>query len=65
METKLLSITEAADILGLKVSTLHEWTSKKKIEHVRVGGLIKFEQEAIERFIEANRIAVKSTDDRN
>ncbi len=56
MDSKLLSIREAAELLGLKVSTLHDWTSKRKINHVRVGRLVKFERETIEKFIRANRV---------
>ena len=60
MEGKLISMADAAELLGLKASTLHKWTMQQKIDHVRIGGLIKFEQDAVEKFIIDNRIPAKS-----
>lgn len=56
MDSQLISIQEAAKALGLKVSTLYNWVCDRKIDFVRVGRLVKFEPETLERFIRDNRV---------
>ncbi len=40
---ELLTINEASEYLGVKKSTLYSWSFQKKIPHVKVGKLLKFE----------------------
>lgn len=51
---KLLSVKETAELLGLKVSTLYAWVHRKKIPYVKAGGKLKFIEEQMNGFIEAN-----------
>jgi excisionase family DNA binding protein len=53
---KLLHVNEVCGTLGIKESTLRKWIFNRRIPFVRVGRLVKFEPEAIQRFIEENRV---------
>ena len=52
---KLLSLSETAEILGVKPPTLYNWISEQKITVVKVGRLVKFDPEDIRQFIEKNK----------
>ena len=53
---KLLTIKEAADILGVSVNTIYKWTSAKKIPYVKVGGRVMFDPDDLEAWIEARKV---------
>lgn len=48
---KLLTVNEVAAKLHVKVPTLYTWTRQNKIEHFRIGRLIRFDSEQVERFL--------------
>jgi excisionase family DNA binding protein len=50
----LLSIPEAAALLGIKTWTMRQWLSQRKIAYVKVGRLTKLRPEDITAFIERN-----------
>ncbi|MHA2061910.1 MAG: helix-turn-helix domain-containing protein [Candidatus Sifarchaeia archaeon] len=47
----LMTIEEAANYLGIRLSTLYKYTSARKIPHVKVGRLVKFRQEDLENWV--------------
>lgn len=51
---RLIGIDQAAEILGVKRSTIYQWVSMKKIKHIKVGRLVKFRESDLKEFIEAN-----------
>lgn len=51
----LLSVPEAAALLGVKTWTMRAWLSQRKIAYVKVGRLTKLRPEDITAFIERNR----------
>jgi excisionase family DNA binding protein len=51
----LLSVPEAAALLGIKTWTMRQWISQRRITFIKVGRLVKFRQVDIEGFIEQNR----------
>jgi len=53
---KLLNVQEAADYLGLKVSTLYEWVSEKRIPYIKAGRLVKFDLADLDSFIEKSKV---------
>jgi excisionase family DNA binding protein len=56
----LLNIKQTAKILGIREKTLRDWVWRKKIPHTKPGGdNVKFEPEAIRRFIARSRIPAK------
>ena len=55
MERRLMSISEAAEYLGVKKSTLYDWVSLRKIPFVKCGRLTKFDIKEIDRWIELKK----------
>src|SRR5262245_31965047 len=51
----LLSVPQTAELLGIKVWTLQQWLSQRRIAFVKVGRLTKLRPEDIAAFIERNR----------
>ena len=48
---RLLNVREAAEILGLKPSTLYQWVYERRIAHVKLGSAVRFRLSAIEKLI--------------
>ena len=57
--TKLLTMDEAAAYLGLRKSTLYESISKKHVEHIRVGRLVKFQVKHLDRYIAQHTVKAR------
>ena len=55
---KLLSIGEAADILGVKVETIYSWVHTKQIPYYKIGRLLKFKWRELEEWIQSKRVEV-------
>ena len=54
---KLVRLTCAAELLGLKPSTLRDWFLKRKhLDFVKAGRAVCVTEDSIERFIAANTI---------
>jgi excisionase family DNA binding protein len=53
---RLLNIQQAAEYLGLKVSTLYKWVSQKRIPFFRSGRLLKFDVNELDKFIEKTKV---------
>lgn len=55
---KLISATKAADILGLKESTLaqYRWRGDKRLPWVKLGKSIRYKKSDIEAFIERSTV---------
>lgn len=51
---RLLSVNEAASMLGLKASTLYRWAEERKLPVVKFGRSVRFRLKDIERFITTN-----------
>jgi excisionase family DNA binding protein len=54
--SRLLKIDEAAAYLGVSPLTVYDWISKRKIEHVKVGRLVRFKESTLEKWIEKNTV---------
>lgn len=48
---KLLSAKEVAEILGVEILTIYDWVYKKKIEHIKIGKLLRFNPETLQNYI--------------
>ena len=61
--TRLLTIEQTAEYLGVKPATIRSWILKReKIEVVKVGRLIRIKESSVQRFIEKNTIPPRSED---
>ncbi len=56
---RLLSVPEAAEMLGLSRHTLNQWVSQGRIPHVKLGRRTLFEPNDLEELIENNRVKPK------
>jgi excisionase family DNA binding protein len=56
MTERLLNVTEAAAMLGLKRSTLYQWAYERRIAHVKIGGALRFRLSAIEKLIAKSEV---------
>ncbi len=54
---KLLTPDEMADLLGVKKSTIYQWTHQGFIPHVKLGNLVRFRVSAINKWIEKSATA--------
>jgi excisionase family DNA binding protein len=49
---KLLIPQEMADILGVKASTIYQWTHQGFIPHVKLGRFVRFDEAAVMKWVE-------------
>ncbi len=54
-EKRLLSVEEAARYLGVRKSTIYSWAWRRKIPSVKMGRRLLFDQEDLDRMIEAGK----------
>ncbi|CAG1066002.1 hypothetical protein BAC1_01599 [uncultured bacterium] len=52
----LLSVKEAAALLGIKDATLRKWVQQRRITFYRIGRHPKFKQQDLDRFLEQLRV---------
>ncbi len=48
---RLLTIPEAAALLGVKAQTLYLWVSQKRVPHRKIGRLVRFMDADLEEFV--------------
>jgi len=60
MQKEFLSIEDVAIYLGIKKSTLYSKVKSGEIPHYRLGRLLKFRKEDIDRWMEGNRQKIVS-----
>ena len=51
-QKEILSSEEAADFLGISINSSYEWVSQKRVPYMKVGGLLKFKTEHLEKWLE-------------
>ncbi len=54
-EKRLISVEDAARYLGVKKSTIYSWAWRRKIPSVKMGRRLLFDQEDLDRMIEAGK----------
>ena len=56
IERRLMTIQEASQYTGLSTHTLYTMVSQKRIPHVKLGRLVKFDREALEKWIKQQSV---------
>ncbi|MDO8734537.1 MAG: helix-turn-helix domain-containing protein [Elusimicrobiota bacterium] len=56
---KLMNIQDAADLLGIKKSTLYQWVSQHKIPYYKIGRLVKFSPSKLEAWVKKREVLKK------
>jgi excisionase family DNA binding protein len=57
--SQLLTVQQAADALGLKVSTIRAWLLRRKLPRVSCGRAVRIPAQAIAEFIERNTVPAR------
>ena len=52
---KLLSVQEASELLGVKVSTLYSWIHQGFVPHIKLGRLVKFSTSDLSQWVEERK----------
>jgi len=58
---RLLTPEQIAELLGVKQSTIYQWTHQGFIPHVKVGRLVRFREADIEKWLEKRSAKGRST----
>jgi len=53
---RLLDVTEAAEYLGISAKTLYNWVSQRKVPFFKVGNMVRFDLQELDRFIKEHTI---------
>lgn len=53
----LVSTKELSVLLSIPEKTLRNWTSQKKIPHYKIGALVRFNQQEIQRWYQARKVS--------
>ncbi|MDP8213047.1 MAG: helix-turn-helix domain-containing protein [Candidatus Zapsychrus exili] len=52
----LLTVKQIADKLAIKQSTVYQWTHMGFMPYVRIGKCIRFDEKAIEKWLDGRKI---------
>jgi excisionase family DNA binding protein len=55
---KYLSVQELSSYLNVKVKTIYSWISLKEIPHLKLGRLVRFDKEEIDRWIKQKKVDI-------
>jgi excisionase family DNA binding protein len=59
---ELLTPEEVSDLTGLSVETLAQWRSQKKhFPFIKLGRLVRYDREDVDRYFETCRVSVSQT----
>jgi len=53
---RLLDVNEAAEYLGISAKTLYNWVSQRKVPFFKVGNMVRFDLQELDRFIKEHTI---------
>ena len=54
--SRLLTMDEASEYLGISKLTLYGWVSARKLGFVKVGRLVKFKQQDLDKWIDQHTV---------
>ena len=55
--TKLLSPQELSDVLNISIETVYAWTSQKRIPYIKMGRLVRFNVDEVNKWLERQRVS--------
>ena len=47
----LLTIQQAAEYTGIKAQTLYKWVSERKVPHIKLGRLLRFDHRLLDEWL--------------
>ena len=54
--TKLLSPQELSEVLSISIETVYAWTSQKRIPYIKMGRLVRFNADEVNRWLERQKV---------
>ena len=54
--TKLLSPQELSEVLSISIETVYAWTSQKRIPYIKMGRLVRFNMDEVNKWLERQRV---------
>lgn len=61
MQSRLMTVREVAERLGLRESTIRAWLLHRRLPHVKCGRAVRIPTEAIDQFIAENTVPARDT----
>ena len=61
--TKLLSPQELSDVLSISIETVYAWTSQKRIPYIKMGRLVRFNADEVNKWLEKQRVKASERED--
>lgn len=55
-ERRYLSPKELSQYLGIATQTVYEWVSQKKIAYIKMGRLVRFDQQEIDELLKMKKV---------
>ena len=55
---KLLSPQELSAALSISIETVYAWTSQKRIPYIKMGRLVRFNADEVNKWLERQRVKV-------
>ncbi|SPP65228.1 Transcriptional regulator (fragment) [Nitrospira lenta] len=59
MSSTFLTMNEAAEYLGVSKLTLYGWVSARKLTFIKVGRLVKFKQDQLDKWIDLHTVKAR------
>ena len=56
--TKLLSPQELSEVLSISIETVYAWTSQKRIPFIKMGRLVRFNVDEVNKWLDRQRVKV-------
>ena len=56
MNKRCLGIKGVSEYLGVTVNTLYSWVCQKRIPYIKVGRLVRFDMDKIQKWLELNTV---------
>lgn len=57
--SRLLTMVEASEYLGISKLTMYGWVSARKIRFVKIGRLVKFKQQDLDQWIDRHTVIAR------
>ena len=52
---KLIDIMQLSDLISVKPKTIYDWVHKRQIPHVKLGNLLRFDIDEIQKWIDKKK----------
>lgn len=60
VNSRLLTVTETAEALGLKESTIRAWVMRRKLPFVKLGRSVRIPENFIDELVRTNTVPVQT-----